>query len=169
MDEGTPLDDELKDADIDYLRNTRDFGMEQASTMFTLIVAAVFGIFSILLLIQAGPKPDIGHGRHDLPLAWVIFSITYFTAGAFTLVLFGMAMMFARLTAISVRMIAGRSPSTSKLVARMFKEAGTGQGSNWITRLVYGTIIRGGPPKYSVGGALGFVLLVAMWFAVSFP
>jgi hypothetical protein len=168
MDGEKPLVDELKDADIEYLRTTRDFGMEQASTLFTLIIAAVFGIFSILLIIQGGPKPDIGHGRFEVPLPWVIFSITYLAVGVLTMVLFGIAMMFARLTTLSVQMIAEKSPETSRLAGKMFREAGTGAGSNWLTRLVFKTAMRGGPPRYPLGGVLGLILFVAMWVAVSF-
>jgi hypothetical protein len=168
MDGEKPLVDELKDADLEYLRTTRDFGMEQASTLFTLIIAAVFGIFSILLIIQGGPKPDIGHGRLEFPLPWVIFSITYLAVGMLTMVLFGIAMMFARLTTLSVRMIAEKSPETSRLAGKMFREAGTGAGSNWLTRLVFKTTMRGGPPRYPLGGVLGLILFVAMWVAVSF-
>ena len=168
MDGEKPLVDDIKDINVEYLRTTRDFGMEQAGTLFTLIIAAVFGIFSILLLIQGGPKPDIGHGRFDFPLPWVIFSVTYFAAGVLTMVLFGIAMMFARLTTLSVQLIAEKSPDTSKLAGRMFREAGTGPGSNWLTRLVFKTAMRGGPPRYPLGGVLGLILFVAMWVAVSF-
>jgi hypothetical protein len=150
------------------LSSLYDFGLTYSATYSTLIVAAAFGIFGILLLIQAGKKPNLDPSHLVLPIDWIVFSLAYFVALILTMFVYSRTVVYSRFIGIVGRRLASTRSDPKDLAEEIYREACLGPGSNLLTRMV----IREYPTLKSTDPMIllpvSAIMFVALWLATSF-
>jgi hypothetical protein len=150
------------------LTSLYDFGLTYSATYSTLIVAAAFGIFGILLLIQAGSKPNLDPGHLRLPADWIVFSLAYFIALFLTLFVYARTVVYSRFIGIVGQRLSATRSDPKDLAEEIYHEACVGPGSNVLTRAV----IRVYPSLKSTDPVIllpiAALLFIALWLAASF-
>ena len=136
------------------------FALTYSSSFNSLVVAALFGIFSILVLINSNSVK-----LYSLP--WISLSVGYFVIALSVIYLSTRARIYTQMGyVVGNRLQKGYGIRVQNTLQDIYKEAATGSDSMWLMRVSYKLI----PNLYTnrpYRDIIGLFFFVVLWVTVA--